>query len=91
MTEAMDTTSPAGRMMMMMVGAFAEFERANCVSAQNMVVWTPYERMAALVGAAPSSRRPRADREFGVRAKSWAIQGFVSSRPLAGGLTKVQA
>ena len=27
-TEAIDTTSPAGRMMMQMVGAFAEFERA---------------------------------------------------------------
>jgi DNA invertase Pin-like site-specific DNA recombinase len=28
LTEAIDTTSPAGRMMMQMVGAFAEFERA---------------------------------------------------------------
>ena len=28
MTEAIDTTTPAGRMMMQMVGAFAEFERA---------------------------------------------------------------
>src|SRR5271155_5411357 len=28
LTEAMDTTTPAGRMMMQMVGAFAEFERA---------------------------------------------------------------
>jgi len=27
LTEAIDTTSPAGRMMMQMVGAFAEFER----------------------------------------------------------------
>jgi DNA invertase Pin-like site-specific DNA recombinase len=27
-TEAIDTTTPAGRMMMQMVGAFAEFERA---------------------------------------------------------------
>jgi DNA invertase Pin-like site-specific DNA recombinase len=27
-TENIDTTSPAGRMMMQMVGAFAEFERA---------------------------------------------------------------
>ena len=27
-TEAIDTTTPAGRMMMPMVGAFAEFERA---------------------------------------------------------------
>src|SRR6202166_2990157 len=28
LTEAIDTTSPAGRMMIQMVGAFAEFERA---------------------------------------------------------------
>src|SRR2546422_2722317 len=28
LTEAIDTTTPAGRMMMQMVGAFAEFERA---------------------------------------------------------------
>ena len=28
MTEAVDTTTPAGRMMMLMVRAFAEFERA---------------------------------------------------------------
>jgi hypothetical protein len=28
LTEATDTTTPAGRMMMQMVGAFAEFERA---------------------------------------------------------------
>jgi DNA invertase Pin-like site-specific DNA recombinase len=28
MTEAIDTTTPAGRMMMQMVGSFAEFERA---------------------------------------------------------------
>ena len=28
LTEAIDTTSPGGRMMMQIVGAFAEFERA---------------------------------------------------------------
>jgi DNA invertase Pin-like site-specific DNA recombinase len=28
LSEAIDTTSPAGRMMMQMLGAFAEFERA---------------------------------------------------------------
>src|SRR5438128_9815258 len=28
LTEAVDTTGPAGRMMMQMLGAFAEFERA---------------------------------------------------------------
>ena len=29
LTEVIDTTTPAGRMMMQMVGAFAEFERAT--------------------------------------------------------------
>jgi DNA invertase Pin-like site-specific DNA recombinase len=29
LTEAVDTTTPAGRMMMQMVGTFAEFERAT--------------------------------------------------------------
>ena len=36
LTEAIDTTTPAGRMMMQMVGSFAEFERAmirECTSA----------------------------------------------------------
>ena len=33
LTEAIDTTTPAGRMMMQMVGAFAEFERACCGNA----------------------------------------------------------
>ncbi len=28
LTEAIDTTTPAGRMMMQMLGSFAEFERA---------------------------------------------------------------
>src|SRR5947209_16406028 len=28
LTEAIDTTTPAGRMMMQMIGSFAEFERA---------------------------------------------------------------
>jgi DNA invertase Pin-like site-specific DNA recombinase len=28
LTEAIDTTAPAGRMMMQMLGAFAEYERA---------------------------------------------------------------
>jgi uncharacterized membrane protein YhdT len=35
LTEAIDTTTPAGRMMMQMVGAFAEFERAILVELPN--------------------------------------------------------
>ena len=34
LSEAIDTTSPAGRMMMQMLGAFAEFERALCFAKE---------------------------------------------------------
>ena len=40
LTEAIDTTTPAGRMMMQMVGAFAEFERAM-LRERTKVVWIP--------------------------------------------------
>src|ERR1700738_4792918 len=40
LTEAIDTTTPAGRMMMQMVGAFAEFERAM-LKERTKVVWIP--------------------------------------------------
>src|SRR5664279_414383 len=33
LTEAIDTTTPAGRMMMQMVGAFAEYERGDAQGA----------------------------------------------------------
>ena len=36
LTEAIETTSPAGRMMMQMVGAFAEFERAMLANVHVM-------------------------------------------------------
>jgi hypothetical protein len=37
LTEAIDTTTPAGRMMMQMVGAFAEFEKA--ILRERRQVW----------------------------------------------------
>jgi len=40
LTEAIDTTTPAGRMMMQMVGAFAEFERAMLRERTNAGVAT---------------------------------------------------
>jgi DNA invertase Pin-like site-specific DNA recombinase len=40
LTEAIDTTTPAGRMMMQMVGAFAEFERAM-LRERTKAVWIP--------------------------------------------------
>jgi DNA invertase Pin-like site-specific DNA recombinase len=36
LTEHIDTTTPAGRMMMQMVGAFAEFERATVSVNDNL-------------------------------------------------------
>jgi DNA invertase Pin-like site-specific DNA recombinase len=44
LTEAIDTTTPAGRMMMQMVGSFAEFERASCGSARRLVWRRPAEK-----------------------------------------------
>ena len=53
LTEAIDTTSPAGRMMMQMVGAFAEFERA--MLGQRSRVGLEVARKAGRVGG----RRPK--------------------------------
>jgi Resolvase, N terminal domain len=44
LTEAIDTTTPAGRMMVQMVGSFAEFERASCGSARRLVWRRPAEK-----------------------------------------------
>ena len=52
LTEAIDTTTGAGRMMMQMVGAFAEFERAM-LRERTRAVWRPHARRAALGGGAP--------------------------------------
>ena len=46
LTEAIDTTTPAGRMMMQMVGSFAEFERAMIRNAPRRVSPPPALRVA---------------------------------------------
>jgi DNA invertase Pin-like site-specific DNA recombinase len=46
LTEAIDTTTPAGRMMMQMVGAFAEFERAM-LKERTKAVLPPAKRGAS--------------------------------------------
>jgi Resolvase, N terminal domain len=53
LTETIDTTSPAGRMMMQMVGAFAEFERAM-LRERTKAVWKPLVGTAELAGDRPS-------------------------------------
>ena len=49
LTEAIDTTTPAGRMMMQMVGSFAEFERAMIKERTG----------AGLAAARAEGRRPK--------------------------------
>jgi hypothetical protein len=53
--EAIDTTPPAGRMMMQMVGAFAEFERACCENAQGWELPMPEAR--GVLGAGNQNSR----------------------------------
>src|ERR671924_1220107 len=56
LTEAIDTTTPAGRMMMQMVGAFAEFERA--MIRERTQAGLAVARAEGRVGG----RRPKLDR-----------------------------
>src|SRR6266481_4932178 len=57
LTEAVDTTTPAGRMMMQMVGSFAEFERAMLRERTKIGLETA--RRQGLVGG----RRPKPTRQ----------------------------
>jgi len=61
LTEAIDTTTPAGRMMMQMVGAFAEFERA--MLKERTQAGLDAAREEGCVGGPPEAfRSPRATR-----------------------------
>ena len=57
LTEAIDTTTPADRMMMQMVGAFAEFERAMLQERTQAGVDTA--RREGRVGGRPPPSSPR--------------------------------
>jgi DNA invertase Pin-like site-specific DNA recombinase len=73
LTEAIDTTTPAGRMMMQMVGAFAEFERAM-LKERTKAGLDAARRTGALADAGQSYRlsiRPGSRRWF-QRAKTAA-------------------
>ena len=64
LTEAIDTTTPAGRMMMQMVGAFAEFERAM-LRERTKAGLESARREGRVGGRRPKSRRnnrPRSKR-----------------------------
>ena len=61
LTENIDTTTPAGRMMMQMVGAFAEFERAM-IRERTSAGLAAAEQRGASVDAARSWTKPSDER-----------------------------
>jgi DNA invertase Pin-like site-specific DNA recombinase len=63
LTEAIDTTTPAGRMMMQMVGSFVEFERSMLRSALKLV-WKLLDGKGELAG------HPKADWSTGSRDRA---------------------
>ena len=62
LTEAIDTTTPAGRMMMQMVGAFAEFERA--MLRERTKAGLDSARREGRVGGRPSKLTPQQQSEI---------------------------
>lgn len=62
LTEAIDTTSPAGRMMMQMIAAFAEFERA--MLRERTHAGLAAARQAGRVGGRPPKLSPRQQTEI---------------------------
>lgn len=57
LTEAIDTTTPAGRMMMQMVGSFAEFERA--MLKERTLAGIEAARKEGRVGGRPPKLKPQ--------------------------------
>jgi DNA invertase Pin-like site-specific DNA recombinase len=68
-TEAIDTTTPAGRMMMQMVGAFAEFERAMLKERTNAGL--DAERQDGRIG----ERRPKLSPQQQAEIKKMVSKG----------------
>lgn len=62
LTESIDTTTPAGRMMMQMVGAFAEFERAMLRERTQMGIVTA--RNQGRIGGRRSKLTPQQQMEI---------------------------
>jgi DNA invertase Pin-like site-specific DNA recombinase len=62
LTEAIDTTTPAGRMMMQMVGAFAEFERA--MLKERTLAGLAAARKEGRVGGRPPKLKPQQRQEI---------------------------
>src|SRR5712692_2345380 len=62
LTEAIDTTTPAGRMMMQMVGAFAEFERA--MLKERTKAGLDAARKEGRIGGRPPKLKPQQQAEI---------------------------
>ena len=62
LTESVDTTTPAGRMMMQMVGAFAEFERA--MLKDRTFAGLEAARKEGRIGGRPSKLKPQQKQEI---------------------------
>ena len=62
LTESVDTTTPAGRMMMQMVGAFAEFERA--MLKERTHAGLEVARKEGRIGGRPPKLKPQQRREI---------------------------
>ncbi|MGF6227784.1 DNA invertase Pin-like site-specific DNA recombinase [Inquilinus ginsengisoli] len=62
LTEAIDTTTPAGRMMMQMIGAFAEFERA--MIRERTSAGLAQARAEGRIGGRPRALTPAKRREI---------------------------
>ena len=86
LTEHIDTTTPAGRMMMQMVGAFAEFERAMIRERTSAGLPPPGRRAASADGARswtiPSAARsPRRSSQVGRPQHRWRGCSAYRHRP----------
>jgi DNA invertase Pin-like site-specific DNA recombinase len=96
LTEAIDTTTPAGRMMMQMVGAFAEFERAMRRERTKVGLdaargrshrWSPPEALrSAAIRDSKDDLQGRQDR----RRCCSVVQGPPGNRLSATGATQLQ-
>ena len=62
LTEAVDTTTPAGRMMLQMIGSFAEFERA--MLKERTKAGLDAARKEGRIGGRPSKLTPQQQREI---------------------------
>lgn len=62
LTEAVDTTTPAGRMLMQMVGSFAEFERA--MLKERTMAGLKAARKEGRIGGRPPKLKPQQQQEI---------------------------